>query len=74
MLDGSLISQLLFSRVRLFATPYTVACQAFLSFLLSQSLLKLMSIESVTLRNHLILCLPASPPSFSLSQSQSLFQ
>ena len=46
------------SRVRLFATPWTAARQAFLSFPISQSLLKLMSIESVMLSNHLILCLP----------------
>ena len=34
------------------------ACQAFLSFTISQSLLKLMSIESVMPSNHLILCHP----------------
>ena len=33
--------------VQLFATPWTAACQAFLSFTISQSLLKLMSIELV---------------------------
>ena len=42
--------------VRLFATPWTAACQASLSFTISQSLLKLMSIESVMPPNHLILC------------------
>ena len=36
------------------ATPWTVACQASLSFTISQSLLRLMSIESVTLSNHFI--------------------
>ena len=40
------------------ATPWTVACQAFLSFTVSLSLLKLMSIESVMSSNHLILCRP----------------
>ena len=35
--------------------PWTVACQVSLSFTVSQSLLKLMSIESVMLSNHLIL-------------------
>ena len=35
------------SRARLFATPWTVACQASLSVTNSQSLLKLMSVESV---------------------------
>ena len=44
------------SHVRLFATPWTAACQASLSITNSQSLLKLMSIESVMLSNHLILC------------------
>ena len=43
---------------RLFATPWTAECQASLSFTISQSLLKLMSIESVTLSNYLILCHP----------------
>ena len=37
----------LLSRVQLFATPWTAACQASLSFTISQNLLKLMSIESV---------------------------
>ena len=46
----------LLSRVRLFATPWTAARQASLSITNSQSLLKLMSIESVTPSNHLILC------------------
>ena len=36
-----------FSRVRLLATPWTAACQASLFFTISQSLLKLMSIESM---------------------------
>ena len=39
-------------------TPWTAACQASLSFTISQSLLKLMSIESVMPSNHLILCRP----------------
>ena len=42
--------------VRLFATPWTIACQASLSITNSQSLLKLMSIELVMPPNHLILC------------------
>ena len=37
-------------------TPWTAACQASLSFTISQSLLKRMSIESVMLSNHLALC------------------
>ena len=48
----------LLSRVRLFVTPRTAACQASLSITISQSLLKLMSIESVMPSNHLILCHP----------------
>ena len=44
--------------IRLFATPWTAACQASVSITNSQSLLKLMSIESVMPSNHLILCLP----------------
>ena len=46
------------SRVRLFATPWNAALQASLSFTISRSLLKLMSIESVMPSNHLILCRP----------------
>ena len=46
------------SRVQLFATPWTAACQASLSITNSRSLLKLMSIESVMPSNHFILCRP----------------
>ena len=53
--DYSLLS---FSRVQLFATPRTAASQASLSFTISQSLLKLISIKSVSPSNHLILCHP----------------
>ena len=38
------------------ATPWTAARQAFLSFTISQSLLRLVSIESVMPSNHFILC------------------
>ena len=48
------------SRVQLFATPWTAARQASLSITNSQSLLKLMSIESVILSNNLTLCRPLS--------------
>ena len=48
----------LLSHVRLFATPWTAACQASLSFTISRSLLKLMSTESVIPSNHPILCGP----------------
>jgi len=46
------------SCVRLFATPWIAACQASLSITNSQSLLKLMSIESVRPSNHHVLCCP----------------
>ena len=52
------------SNVRLFATPWTAACPASLSITSSQSLLKLMPIESVMPSNHLVLCHPLLlPPS-----------
>ena len=67
----------LLSLVQLFETPWTAARQASLSITNFQSLLKLMSIESLMPSNNLILCHP-SPPfssfSFSLSQHQGLFQ
>ena len=58
------------NRVQLFATTCTAAFQASLSFTISQSLLKLMSIESVRPFNHLILCCSSSfPQSFPASRS-----
>ena len=48
----------LLSRVWFFATPWTAALQASLSFTNSRTLLKLLSIESVIPSNHLILCHP----------------
>ena len=55
-------------------SPWTVACQAFLSVTNSHSLLKLMSIEPVIPSNHLILCCPLLLlPSF-FPEHQSLFQ
>ena len=54
----------LLSRLQLFATPWTAAHQASLSFTISQSVLKFMSIESLMPSNHLILCcLLLLPPS-----------
>ena len=47
-----------FSHVQLFATPLSAPHQASLSFTISWSLIKFMSIESVMPFNHLILCLP----------------
>ena len=60
----------------LFATPRTTAQQASLSFTISQSLLKLMSIESMMPSNHLILChplllLPSVFPSIRVFSNES---
>ena len=62
---------------RLFATPWTAACQASMSITNSQSLLKLTSIELVMPSNHLILChpllLPTSIfPSFRVFSNESV--
>ena len=46
------------SHVWLFVTTWTVACQASLSFTISQTLLKLMTVESMMPSKHLILCHP----------------
>ena len=51
------------TRVQLCATPWTATCQASLSITNSQSLPKLMSIESMMPFNHLIFCHPLLPPS-----------
>ena len=48
----------LLNHVQLFGTPWTTACQTSPSFTISWNLLKLMSIESVMLSNHFILCHP----------------
>ena len=61
------------SCVQLFVTPWAATHQASLFIINSQSLLKLISIESVTSSNHLILSSP-SPPTFNLSQHQGLFK
>ena len=67
----------LLSRVQLFATPWTTACQASLSITNSQSLLKVMSIESVMPSNHLILyrsllLLPSIFPSIRVVSNESV--
>ena len=62
--QGSVSSVQSLSCVRLFATLWTAVCQAFLSFTNFRSLLKLMSIESVTRSNYLILCRPFLPSIF----------
>ena len=68
----SFVVQLL-SCARLFETPQTAACQASVSFMISQSLLKLMSIELVMSSNHVILCRSPSSPALNLSHHQCLF-
>ena len=67
------------SYVPLFATPWTVACQASLSITNSRSFLKLMSIGSVMPFNHLILCcplflLPLIFPSIRVFSNESFHQ
>ena len=69
-------SVLSLSHVRLFATLWIAACQAYLSITNSQSLLKLMFIESVMPSSHLILChplllLPPIPPSIRVFSNES---
>ena len=67
------------SRVQLFAAPWTAAHQAFLSFTISRSLLRLrLSIESVMPSNHLVLCrplllLPSIFPSIRVFSKESVF-
>ena len=65
------------SQVRLFANPWTVAHQASLSFTISWSLLKLLSLELVMPSNHLILCrplllLPSIFPSIGVFSNESV--
>ena len=64
------------SCVQLCVNLWTTACQAYLSFTISQSLLKLISIESVIPSNHLILChslllLPSIFPSIWVFSNES---
>ena len=67
------------SRVQLFETPWTAPRQASLSITNSQSLLKLMFIESVMPSNHLMLChplllLPSIFPSIRVLSSESVLR
>ena len=78
-LIGKIVSQSVqsLSRVRLFVTPWTAACQASLSITNSQSLLKLMSTELVMQSNQLILChpillLPSIFPSIRVFTNESV--
>ena len=70
-LNGSFVVIHSLNCVQLFVTPWTAAHQTSLSFTISQSLLKLISIK-VMMPSH-----PLSspfPPAFGLSQHQGLFQ
>ena len=62
------------SCVQLFVTPWTAVLLALLSSIISQNLLKFMSIEPAMLFNHLILCLPPKMPSlfagYSIEEKQ----
>ena len=74
--DGSVSLVQSLSCVRLFATPWIAARQASLSITVSQSSLKLTSIELVMPTSHLILChplllLPPVPPSIRVFSSES---
>ena len=69
----------LLSHVLLLATPWLAACQVSLSFSISQSLLRLMSVESVMPSNHLILCcplllMPSIFPSIKVFSNESVFR
>ena len=64
---------LLLSCIQFCATPWSAACQVSLSFTISQSLLKFMSIESDTIQPFHPLSSP-SPPAPNPSQHQGLFQ
>ena len=73
------ISSVQFSRSVNSASPWTAALQASLSITHSQSLLKLMSMDSVMPSSHLILChplhlLPSIPPSIRVLSNESTFR
>ena len=77
ILHWALVSLQSLSCVWLFATPWTIAHQASLSFTNSRSLLKLMSIELVMASNYLILChsllfLPSIFPSIRVFSTESI--
>ena len=79
ILEKSCSSVQLLRHVQLFETPWIAAWQASWSFTISQSLLKLMSIESVMPSNHLILCcplllLPSIFPSIRIFSNKSVLR
>ena len=63
----------LLSCVSLSVTPWTIACQAFLSFTISQSLLRFMSTDDGDAIQPTHSLSSPSPPTFNLSQYQDLF-
>ena len=76
MPDGSICCSAAQSGQTLGASPWTAACQASLSFTISQSLCKLTSIALVMPSNHLVLChtllfMPSSFPSIGVFSSES---
>ena len=76
-LGGAVVVVQSLSCVQFFVTPWTAAHQASLSFTISQSLLKLMSIELVMPSNHLMLCcplllLPSMFPGISVFSNESV--
>ena len=73
LVQPKIVAVQLLSHVRLLVTRWTAAHQASLSFTISLSLLRFMSIESMMLSNHLILYHPPST-ALNLSQHQGLFQ
>ena len=79
-LHGSFLVVVQFlSCIQLFVTQWTTACQASLSFTIFQSLLKLMSVESMTPSNHLIIChslllLPSIFPSIRVFWNESVLR
>ena len=70
MTEGVIVQPL--SHVQLFATPWTAAHKASLSFTISQSLLKVHWVSDAIRPSHPLW--PPSPPALSLSQYQGLFQ
>ena len=72
MAEDTSVVQLL-NCVQLFETQWTAACQPSLSFIISRSLLKFMSIESMMPSNHLILCHHLLLLPLNLFQHQGLF-
>ena len=72
--SNSVVLVQLLSHIWLFATPWTAALEASLSFPISWSWLNLMSIELAMPSNHLVFCHFPSPCAFNLPKHQGLFQ